>query len=116
MPTYIYSPNQKNKSKSNASNYKRNKASQKSNLLSMYSAYSQPITPVTQSQPVAQNNRKTLTYQTTAPKIVNKRYTQRANGGYTLAYNLENAKIVTEQKPKLKFIQVAKLISPRSLK
>jgi hypothetical protein len=61
------------------------------------------------------NVNKTLRYQTTAPRLVNKRYVPRPNGGFTLEYNLKNAKIVAAKKPTLKFIQIAKLISPKRI-
>ena len=113
MPTYIYSPFKKNNQseRSNASStYKKTPTprhqSTNVNLLKMYSP------PPSQNN----NNKKTLRYKTTAPSFVNKRYIQRPNGGYTLEYNIKNAKIVGNQKPKLRFIQIAKLVSPRSLK
>lgn len=114
MPTYIYSPSKKNNQSarsnvSSPSNYKKTPTpKRKSPNVNLLKLYQQPQN--------TNNNTKTLRYKTTAPTFVNKRYIQRPNGGYTLEYNIKNAKIVTNQKPKLRFIQIAKLVSPRSLK
>ena len=104
MPTYIYSPSQKSNQKSKTNNYTSspNKKSQNLNLLRNFSK-------------VQNNESKTIRYQTTAPSFVNKRYVKRSNGGYTLEYKIQNAKIVDNKKPKLRFIQIAKLISPKKL-
>ena len=116
MPTYVYSPvqskNSRKSSRSNASSaassnvesiYKKNSRTSPKSLLNMYSNNNKNISG-------------TLKYQTTAPSIVGKKYTQRPNGGYNLSYHLKNASIKTSTKPKLKFIQVAKLVSPKLLK
>jgi len=111
MPTYVYSPVQSKKTKSNntSMNYSRNKGSpkktQQSNLLSMYNQGRQ-----------SSNRSSTLKYNTAAPTFVGKRYKQRPNGGYTLEYNLKNAAIKSHSKPKLRFVQLARLISPNRLK
>ena len=113
MPTYVYSPVQSKRSKnihrskassnvSNANTYEKNSRTTQKSLLSMYSNN--------------KNNSRTLKYQTTAPSIVGKKYTQRPNGGYNLSYHLKNASVKTAVKPKLRFIQIAKLISPKLLK
>jgi hypothetical protein len=119
MPTYIYSPVQSSSmntsgktpyAQSDSMNYSRNKGSppkkQKTNLLSMY----------TQRQQSSSRSNSTLQYNTTAPTFVGKRYKPRSNGGYTLEYNLKNASIKYHSKPKLRFVQLARLISPNSLK
>lgn len=125
MPTYIYSPSRKNNrsstNRSNSSNTSNNasstykktsqkpKTSRNSQSVNLLKMYMRPQMSNT-------NNSKTLRYKTTAPTFVNKRYIQRPNGGYTLEYNIKNAKVVTDQKPKLRFIKIAKLVNPQSLK
>ena len=123
MPTYVYSPvptkrsNNQNTTteKKSSKNYQINasrRSSNNQNLLDMFvqkqlkESYQKPYNVAA----------KTLKYRTSAPSFVGKRYTKQQNGGYTLEYNIKNAAIANNQKPKLKFIQVAKLISPKSLK
>lgn len=123
MPTYVYSPtvskkqpkNANTKQSKNTTNYSRNKNASPMNLLNMYSNMRVASRSNVRRAPV--NRSRTLTYQTTAPSFVGKRYVKRSNGGYTLQYNIKNAGMShNTPKPKLKFIQVARLVSPKSLK
>lgn len=115
MPTYVYSPIQsqnKNNNKNNSSH------SSSASSRSINSSYKRNKTPrMTAATNVANNNNsQVLRYQTVAPSIVSKKYTQRPNGGYNLSYRLQNANVRLHQKPKLRFIQLARLVSPQRLK
>ena len=103
MPTYVYSPSLKNNNSRITNNTSRSRQNQNLNLTNNFSE-------------IQNNESKTIRYQTIAPSFVNKRYVKRPNGGYTLEYKIQNAKIVDNKKPKLRFIQIAKLVSPKNLK
>ena len=92
MPTYIYSPSQKKSNQKSSTNYTSspNKKSPNVNLLRNFSKAQNP----------SNNQSKTIRYRTTAPSFVNKRYVKQTNGGYTLEYKIQNAKIVDNKKPK----------------
>jgi hypothetical protein len=66
-------------------------------------------------RPSPKSKAKTLKYETVAPRFVNIRHIPKENGGFTLEYNLENAKIIRNKKPTLKFIQLSRLIKPVNL-